>query len=354
MNEEAANSGQKVIWEISPKSIFLVVGIVFGVWLSYQLLSVAISLFIAVIVTTALAPFVNYLRDRGHLPYSLAILVVYLFVISMFVGLGFLLIPPIVNEVGSFVSALPGYITSAASNLGVINSRSELEEFNRELVTFFRDRLGDFAQGAYNVTANIFSATLGLVSILVFSFYFLLEKENVEQTLVLRPPFIHSRQRRDVVEIIKQVEIKLGAWARGQAALCLIIGIVTFIGLTILGVPYALPLAVIAGILEIVPIIGPIISAIPSILVVLSTDFLDEPYKPLFVILLYVLIQQLENNLIVPQVMKRAIGFSPILSILAIMIGGSLLGIVGALLAIPFLATVLVILEYYAHKHASK
>lgn len=354
MNEESANSGQKVIWEISPKSIFLVFGIVFGLWLSYQLLSVAISLFIAVIVTTALAPSVNYLRDRGHLPYSLAILVVYLFVISMFVGLGFLLIPPIVNEVGNFVNALPGYITSAASNLGVINSSSELEEFNRELVTFFRDRLGDFAQGAYNVTVNIFSATLGLVSILVFSFYLLLEKEKVEETLLRRLPFIHSRQRRDVVEIIKQVEIKLGAWARGQAALCLIIGIVTFIGLTILGVPYALPLAVIAGILEIVPIIGPIISAIPSILVVLSTDFLEEPYKPLFVILLYVLIQQLENNLIVPQVMKRAIGFSPILSILAIMIGGSLLGIAGALLAIPFLATVLVILEYYAHKHTSK
>jgi predicted PurR-regulated permease PerM len=265
-----------------------------------------------------------------------------------------LLIPPILFEISNFINALPEYITSAAKNLGIISTRAQLDDFNRELVIFFRDRLGYFAQGAYSVTVNIFSATLGLVSILVFSFYLMLEKEKLEETLVRKFPFIHSRQRRDLIEIINQIEIKLGAWARGQAALCLIIGLVTFIGLTIIRVPYALPLAFIAGILEIVPIIGPIISAIPTILVVLSADFLEQPYKPLFVIFLYALIQQLENSLIVPQVMKRAVGFSPIISILAIMIGGSLLGIAGALLAIPFLATVLAILEYYTHKHVSK
>lgn len=333
------------VWEISPKSIFFILGILGGLWLIVILRDVLVSLFIAVIVTTALAPAVYWLRTRARLPFGVTLLIVYLGVIAVFVGLGFIIIPPLISQVGNFITVLPRFATTAFENLGIVQG-AQAEQFQTEIVSFISGRIGDVAQGAYNVTLTIFSAFISLVSILVFSFYLLIEKERVEEFLVNNMPFVKAKRRKQLLEIITHIELKLGAWARGQIALCVIIGVITYFGLWALNVPFRLPLAVIAGLLEIVPVIGPIISAIPALIVVLAYN----PVQALLIAGLYTLIQQLENHLIVPQVMKRAVGFSPLVSILAIMIGSSLMGIAGALLAIPFVATLFVILEYYTKK----
>jgi predicted PurR-regulated permease PerM len=154
-----------------------------------------------------------------------------------------------------------------------------------------------------------------------------LERENLEERIAA---FFVGREQR-VKSLIVQIEEKLGSWLRGQLFLSLIIGILSYIGLLVLGIPYALPLAVVAGVLEVIPVIGPIISSIPSVLIALTIS----PILGLAVAAMYFVIQQLENHLIVPQVMKRAVGLNPLIVILAIAIGSSLLGFAGALLAVP-------------------
>lgn len=136
-----------------------------------------------------------------------------------------------------------------------------------------------------------------------------------------------------------KIEEKLGAWLRGQLFLSIIIGLVSYIGLLIFNIPYALPLALLAGVMEIIPVIGPIISAIPAVLIALTIS----PILALGVAAMYFVIQQLENHLIVPQVMKRAVGLNPLVVILAIAIGSRILGFAGALLAVPLAVVIQII-----------
>jgi predicted PurR-regulated permease PerM len=143
------------------------------------------------------------------------------------------------------------------------------------------------------------------------------------------------------MRIVRKAEEKLGGWLRGQLALSLIIGLAAYILLSALNIPYALPLAVLAGIMEVVPVIGPIVSAIPAILIA----YISAPFSAIWVALGYFVIQQLENHLVVPQVMKYSVGLNPLVVILAVAIGGRLLGISGALLAVPITVVVQIIIE---------
>ena len=163
----------------------------------------------------------------------------------------------------------------------------------------------------------------------------LLEKEKLETRLA---SLFGSKEERVKLLIVK-IEEKLGAWLQGQLILSLVIGILSYIGLTLLNIPYALPLAMIAGIMEVIPVIGPIISALPAIFLALTIS----PFLSIAVAVMYLVIQQLENNLIVPQVMKRAVGLNPLIVILAIAIGSRLLGIAGALLAVPLAVVIQII-----------
>jgi predicted PurR-regulated permease PerM len=140
-----------------------------------------------------------------------------------------------------------------------------------------------------------------------------------------------------------KIEMKLGAWVRGEIILMLIVGLTTYIGLTILGVEYALPLAVIAGVLELVPTIGPIISSIPAILIAL----VQGPVLAIAVLAMYILIQQAENNFLVPKVMEKAVGVLPLITIASLLIGGTLFGVIGAVIAVPAVVILHVLFEEY-------
>ena len=154
-----------------------------------------------------------------------------------------------------------------------------------------------------------------------------------------------------IIGIFIGVEDRLGAWVRGQATLGLTIGIMTAIGLSLLGLPYVLPLSIFAGLLEAVPNIGPIVSAIPAILIALTIS----PLMGLVTALLYFIIQQAENHLIVPFVMRKVVGLPPLVTMIALLIGGKLAGIPGALLGVPIVVTMQTIIsEYYKLKTATK
>jgi len=196
----------------------------------------------------------------------------------------------------------------------------------------------------FGVVSAVFSNTLFIMTTLFFGLYFLLE-EN------LASRFFHhyfSRETADrIVSTFYTAEKRMSSWFWGELTLMMVVGAMTYVGLTLIGVKYALPLAILAGLLEVVPNIGPIISAVPAIII----GFSQSVFAGFSSLALYIVVQQLENNLIVPVIMKRAVGINPILTLLALLIGGRIGGVLGILLAVPLFLFVETIIHEYIRPH---
>jgi len=190
----------------------------------------------------------------------------------------------------------------------------------------------------FTTVKGFFGGVVTSVVILVLTFYMVAEGEKVHKFLKSLAPVEYQPY---IAEITRKMQKKIGAWLRGQLLLGFIIGLASYIGLSILGVKYALLLAVIAGFFELIPYIGPILSAVPAVIIAFS----QAPMLALVVLGLYLLIQQTENHLLVPKIMEKATGLNPIVSILALMIGVKLGGIAGAFFAIPLAMMLTVIVE---------
>lgn len=337
---------QSLKWDISWNVIFKILLTISVIFLVFILQDVVVSLFVAVILMSAIAPLVTILKERFKISTRLAITISYLCAIAVIGSLIYLVVPPLFSQLGLFLSDLPKYTRSVISSLGVANDDSQIDMFRDNVLVYLNEQISKIASGALNVTLGIFSSIIGAISIAVFTFYLLLEKQSVEGSILKYIPWLSSKQKKEIKDVTHEIQVRLGEWARGQIFLCFIVGLITYIGLLLLQVQFALPLAVIAGILEIVPIIGPVIAAVPAIIVTLAV----EPGKAIFVIALYLLVQQLENSFIVPQIMKKAVGLSPIVTLLALMIGEKLMGVAGALLSLPAACVIFVVLEYYTKK----
>lgn len=308
--------------DISHKTIFFIAGFLFLLWALFQIIDVIVLLFIAIILMAGLSPVVKYL-STWKLPKTLSIGIAYLLIISVIAVLFSLMITPLVEQTTKLLQTLPQTIGSVLPPF--IDPKILQNEFS------------NVASNALSFSLILFNNLLSIISLLVITFYLLLEREKLDNRIAQL--FVG---REDQVKMtVQKIEEKLGAWVRGQLALSLIIGSLAYLALFILQVPYALPLAILAGIFEVVPVIGPIISAIPAILVA----FTVSPLTAGFVALAYFIIQQLENSLIVPQVMKKAVGLNPLIVILTVSIGGKLLGISGALLAVPVTVVIQILIE---------
>ncbi len=300
--------------DISHRTVIFIAVFILAVWIIYLIRDLLIVLFIAVILMSALTPLVN-LFVKLKAPKALAIALTYIIIIALVGGILAGILPPLIEESSKFIINFPSLLSQlfAITNIDKSVLQSELTSISRN---------------AFSITLTAFDNILTVIFLLVITFYLLLERENVEDHISAFFVGNENKTRRLMVKI----EEKLGDWLRGQMFLSLIIGVLSYIGLTILNIPYALPLALFAGIMEIVPVIGPIVSAIPAIVLALTI----APLLGSAVTIMYFVIQQLENHLIVPQVMKRAVGLNPLLVILAIAVGSRLLGFGGALLAVPF------------------
>lgn len=301
--------------EISPKTIFLIFGIILGIYLVFILRDLFFSLLISLILVSALSPAVNYLEQQ-KLPRGLAVGLVFFSFIGLFTTLIIFVLPPFIAEVNAFFRNLP----ALASNLGpTFTSMVDLNQISTSLP--------NITNQALSIISGFLSNIVFLITTLFFTFYALMEEKSLENTLKNAVP---DKYYHFTVRAIRATKKRMSSWFWGEITLMTVIGLLTFMVLTILGVKYALPLAIIAGILEAVPTVGPIISAIPAILVTLG-----NPSLLIGVIIAYIVIQQLENNLIVPVVMRKAVGMSPIVILFALIVGGKLGGSLGVLLAIP-------------------
>lgn len=327
----------------------LLVSVILGFWLLYRFYQVVFILFIAIVIGTVIRPAVSWLHQRG-LPKIAGVILVYLLLLILLTGFLLLLFPLIVEQSATIGAAVPGYYQSLREWLGNYPNQLivRLGEFLPTTLPSLmplttqqtgQDVMASAGQALAYVTLIakvIFTATV----ILVLAFYWTLDgPRNIQSFLMLLP----KDQRESISELISAMEIKVGSYVAGQGVLCLVIGIMALLAYLLIGLPNALVLALIAGVLEAVPIVGPLLGAIPAALVALSI----APGKLMWVIAATVVIQQLENSLLVPRIMRKAVGVNPFVTLLALFAFSSLFGIGGALMAIPMAAMIQLLLNRF-------
>ena len=309
--------------EISHRTIVFAVLFVGLIWLLLKISSIILGLFVAVLLMTALNPIVSFLV-RFKVPRVLAILLVYILLIAAVTwGLASIL-PPLIDQTTNLANRLPFYLTETSQWLSSLG----IKAVSPEVLSGQIAELGAIPANIISIVVSFFSNLITIVTVLVLTFYLLLERDNLNRYLLA---LFGDGKEKAAKNFVDKLEHRLGGWVRGELILMTIIGVLTYLGLIALGIPYALPLAIFAGILEIVPGIGPIVSSIPAILL----GFTVSPVMAAAVAALYFLIQQLENNLIVPNIMRRVAGVNPLVTMVSIAIGLKLAGIVGAILAVP-------------------
>ncbi len=320
--------------EISHRTVIFTVSFLISLWFLYQIRVILLLIFISLILTAAFGSLVNFL-EKVRLPRSLAIFFIYLFIIAILVATFYSIIPPIVEQSVVFLNSLPDILKET----GVIDS------VKPDMIV---PELAAVPGSVFKFLLSAFSNLLGTFTVLVLTFYFLLERKRLPK--YLKVLFANKRKEKIVLEVVNKVEKHIGGWVRGQFLLMLIVGFISYIGFKILGLEFAVPLAVLAGLLELVPNIGPTLAAIPAILVGLSMS----PALALGALFLSIAVQQLENHIVVPQVMQHAAGINPIISLICLLIGFKLGGAGGAILSLPtFLVLKTVVAEFYLLKRGS-
>lgn len=299
-------------------------------WFVLQTHSIWVSLFLSYIITTALLPFVAYLQ-KLHFPKIAAILIPYFSTIIIIAFLVSVIVNSFIPELNSLVHNLPILLDKSAKSLNIPLGGIALQG----QLTNDASAVG---QNAFNLTTKVFGGVFSVITILIVSFYLLLYHEAFHGWV---SGLFGIRYNKHAKEVLEQVDDKLGAWARGQIVLSFCIGLAVFLALSLLQVPYALPLGIMAGLFEFIPTLGPTLAAIPSIIIALTIS----PSLAIAVLALYIAIQFLENHLLVPKIMQKAVGLNPIMVILGIAIGANLLGIPGALLAVPFISFTTVLIN---------
>lgn len=318
--------------EISAKTIVFTVLFLLFLNLLWLVRELIFSFFIAFVVMSALSPLVTYFQKK-KIPRSVSTLVSFIAIFSLIGYLFLWLVPPIAKELTSLFKNLPKIIESFFPN-----SSSLLDN------EVFTKNLPNITNNAFQFLRNLLSNLIFTISTVFFSLYFLVE-ENTIKNFFTR--FFNKEDAYKPLNAIDRTEKRLRSWFWGELFLMLIIGVLTFIGLTLLNVKYALALALIAGLLEIVPILGPVISTIPAFIIAFS----ESAFSGVAVIALFFVIQQVENQVIVPLIMKKAVGLNPIVTLTALIIGGRIGGILGLLLAIPVTLIIeSIIVEYINSK----
>ena len=304
------------------------------VWLLLLIKSVIIALFIAMILALGIEPFVVWIVSH-KIPRGIAVLIVVICFLTFLLSLGSIVISPLFLQLNLLSNQFPKYLDKFGE---IIKRPGFTNDFNSALIKQFSQTTGN----VLSATIGAFSGVFTILTVIIFTAYILLDFDNLRKLFVNSFP---SHRQKEITLLTSRIENKLGGWLRGEAVLMIIVGTATYLGLLAIGIESALALAVIAGLLEIVPIIGPILSVIPALIIGLVMN----PLTGLAVLGLYVLVQQLENNILVPKIMQKSIGFNPLVTIVALLIGGKLLGIIGALIAIPVTIVLAEVVKYILH-----
>jgi predicted PurR-regulated permease PerM len=318
---------------------------VLGAYLVWRLSEIVLLLLGAIIFASAVRPFVSALDDKG-IPRGVAIILIDLLVLITIIGVIIVSVPPLVTFIVTVVQSgvLSTKLTQMATRLAIFGwDRFQVLipviSLPAQLNALIAQTGEEVQQQAWTMTQSTAVGLGQTVLLFTMAFYWLTSREQTLALLLLLSP---KAQRQSVHAIWNDIEFRLGAYVRGQAFLMLIIGLTSYLGLLVLGVPFAPALALIAGITEAIPLVGPLIGAVPAVIVA----FTVSPVTGLLVAILYGVIQALENNVLVPKIMSSNVGLNPLVIIIAIVAGSTLNGVIGALLAIPLAGTLQVLAQH--------
>lgn len=314
-----------------------------GAYILWILRDLALLVVTAVVIASALEPGIGFFI-KYRFPRVLAVFVMYLAVFGSLFGVVYLMLPPILDDTSSFLVSIPDYIDTV--NLppelsGLANSplfsgegvaQGGVTSSILETVFTFRNIFSDTSDGAIRLVSTFFGGMFALVLVIVLSFYFAIQETGVEEFIRLVVP---QKQEEYVLDLWGRAKKKIGLWMQGQLVLSLIVGVIVYLGLLLLGVPYALLLAVIAAIFDLIPIFGSLIAGVLAVIV--AFGFGGVPLA-LIVAGLYFIVNQFEAHLIYPLVVNKVVGIPPLMVILALIAGGTLAGFLGVLLAVPLAA----------------
>lgn len=320
---------------IAPGSIINVILFVLLIGLLFFLRDIVLIVLTAVVLASSIEPGVLFFMRHG-LNRVVSVLLLYgVLILGILIAL-FVFAPPLLEDAANFLSNLPATLESINVNQGVTDSLFPGEGVVKLSPAQFADQIrttfSTFTGGVFSTLSSFFGGIISFVLIIVFSIYFAVQETGIDDFLRVVTPVKHEKY---VLSLWKRSQDKIGKWMQGQLLLGLIVGILIYLGLTILGIPHALLLAVLAALFELIPVFGQILAAIPAVAIAFSTGGVSGA---LFIVGLYTIVQQFEAHLIYPLVVKKVVGVPPLLVILALLIGAKLAGFLGILLSVPIAA----------------
>lgn len=325
---------EKYQLEVSYQTIFKIIFAIIAVVLLFLLQKLILALFAAFVISTVSNPLADWMEGK-KVPRTAATALIFLGILIFLVLAFSWIVPTLASEISNLALHFPQFIEKNIAKYPFLEQyglRENISKLIFGISNFLKEQAPDIVFSTVSYLGNIFYVFVALT----ISFYLTDEKSLVKRYL---RKIIHHSHHKELVEILDEIEFKMGRWFLGQIILSLISGAAIFLGLTILGVQFALPLAALAAILRFVPYLGGLISDSAGILIA----FLSSPWLGVAAFLMYYTIQQIEGYILIPMVMRRTVGLNPIAVIVAVIAGGQLGGITGALFAIP-ITIVLVIL----------
>lgn len=327
-----------ILKKLADNQIVIALLVVLGLWVLYEIRILAAVLFLSFIIMSGFLPIVEFFTRRG-MPHIMAVIVPYLAITAVMLGIVIPLIPVFSIQISTLGAALPAYVNALGN---FINGSFEGLHIGTILKSNLQQIIDAASAQLVMLTGQVIGAILSFGTAVVLSFYMLLDHDRFKRSLAR---MLSIAKLTEMENLIADSERQMGHWINAQIILSVIVGIMVWISMWIAGVPFAPVLGLIAALFEFIPYIGPIIAAIPALLIALN----QSPALALATAGIFIGIQLIENNILVPQIMRRSIKLHPILAIAGFAAGGALAGFMGAIFAIPFMAFLIV-----CGKHARK
>jgi predicted PurR-regulated permease PerM len=315
---------------ITSGTIIKTIAIFILFYLLYLVSDILILFFVSLVFSSALDPWVDQLKKR-KIPRSASVLMLYFIVFSVLAVTLYLIVPPIIKEVNSMSNSLPSYIESMSSKFSLLKDYSlkyGLIDNTKSSFDTVTGYLQNTASGVFLTLFNIFGGIFSFVLILVLTFYMVVEESAIKKLVWSLAPEKHQTY---IMHLINRIQLKMGHWLRGQLIVSLSLALMSYVGLEILGVNYALVLALLVGFFSFIPYMGAILGALPAVFIA----FTQSSLLAILSIVLFYIVHFIEGNFLQPKIMQKVVGLSPIISILAILAGFKLAGFIGAILSIP-------------------
>ena len=342
-----------VMWDVSVATVAKVVAVLLFFVVAYLLRDIFIVLLFAIVIASAITPFADWVESK-KVPRILGVALLYL---SVFVLVGFLVslvVPFVTGEINQLIEDLPNFIDRVSTSLEKAQQTSggrfvDLFSEIQNLLDSFSSYLQASSSSAFGFVVSVFGGLFSFLAVIVISFYLSVMRGGIENFIRSVVP---NKYESHFLNIWRRSERKVGRWLQGQLLLALIVGLAVYVVLSLMGIKFALLLGILAMILELVPTVGPVLAAVPAVILA----FTQSPILGLWVIVAYAIIQQLENHILVPIIMGRTVGLNPVVVILSLLIGFQLAGILGMILAVPVAAIIVEIIDEFSssknHSHA--